>query len=137
LSLSPWLQKRYGFQQVQTISLARPEWNALVAGDVDSPHLQRLRDRLALAQLGRPEAIIAFAAESQTDSVEGPRARTHVQQAAMTLRSFALPVEVIGVWVNEHWDTGKCLIESEEIPVETALSRDGDPDHRYADAARN
>jgi hypothetical protein len=127
LSLSPWLKRRYGFEQLQTISLARSEWSALVTGDVESPQLQRLRDRLALAQLGRPEAIIALAAASQPSSDEGPDARTDVEQAAATLRSLGLPIAVIGVWVNEHWDTEECLIESEELSGETASSRASDP----------
>src|SRR3954469_424843 len=127
LSLSPWLKRRYGFEQVQTISLARPEWNALVAGDVDLPQLQRLKDRLPLAQLGQPEAILALAGASQSSSDERPHARPDVEQAVMTLRSFGLPIKVIGVWVNEHWDTEECLIESEELPVEPRRSCASEP----------
>jgi hypothetical protein len=120
LSPVPWLRTRYGIEQVQTISLGWPVWDALVAGELDSPHLKRLKDRLALAQLSRPEAIVVVGgAVPQPSSDERPQARLEVERVVSNIRSLGLPIEVIGVWVNEHWTSDDCLIESEELPLGT------------------
>jgi hypothetical protein len=117
LSLIPWLRTRYGIAQVHTVSLAWPEWDALVAGDIDSPHLRRFKDRLALAQLCRPEAVVVVGgAVPQPSRDERPQARREVERVVSQIRAWGLPLEVIGVWVNEHWGADDCLIESEELP---------------------
>ncbi len=116
LSLIPWLRTRYGIEQVQTVSLAWPEWDALVAGDIDSSHLKRFKERLALAQLCRPEAVVVVGgAVPQPSRDERPQARREVERVVGQIRALGLPLEVIGVWVNEHWGADDCLIESEEL----------------------
>jgi hypothetical protein len=118
LSLIPWLRTRYGIEQVHTVSLAWPEWDALVAGDIDSPHLKRFKDRLALAQLCRPEAVVVVGgAVPQPSRDERPQARREVERVVSQIRAWGMPLEVIGVWVNEHWGADDCLIESEELPL--------------------
>jgi ribosome-associated translation inhibitor RaiA len=127
LSLTPWLRTRYGIEQVQTISLGWREWDALVAGALDLPHLKRLKDRLALAQLSRPEAIVVVGgAVPQPSCDERPQARSEVERVMSNVRSLGLPVEVIGVWVNEHWTSEDCLIESEELPLRTGFGSNSD-----------
>jgi hypothetical protein len=118
LSLIPWLRARYGFQQLQTVALSWREWDALVAGDMNSPQLARFKDRLALAQLTRPEAVIVVGGASpQASCDERPQARQEIQRVVSHIRSFGLPIEVIGVWLNEHWSDEDCLLESEELPL--------------------
>jgi ribosome-associated translation inhibitor RaiA len=120
LSLVPWLRTCYGVEQAQTISLDWREWDALVAGDLDSSHLTRLGDRLALAQLSRPDVIVVVGGAVPHPSYdERPQARVEVEQVVENVRSLGLPIEVIGVWVNEHWSSDDCLIESEELPLRT------------------
>jgi hypothetical protein len=117
LSLIPWLRSRHGIGQVQTISLSRLEWDALGSGELDSPHLKRLRERLALAQLSLPDAIVvAGGAAPQSSWEKRPQARVELERALNTVRLLGLPVEVIGLWVNEQWRPDDCLIESEELP---------------------
>jgi ribosome-associated translation inhibitor RaiA len=123
LSLVPWLETRYGIDQVQTILLSWDEWDTLAAGDLEAPGLKRLRDRLALAQLCRPEAIVVVGGGASSD--ERPDARAEVERIAANLRSLRMPVEVIGVWASEHWSGDDCLIESEELP-RTAPQRSPD-----------
>jgi hypothetical protein len=118
LSLTPWLRTRYGIEQIQTVSLGWPEWDALVAGEMDSSHLRRIKDRLALAQLSRPEAIIVVGgAVPQASYDERPQARSEVERIVGNIQSLGLPLEVIGVWVNERRTSGEWLIESEELPL--------------------
>jgi ribosome-associated translation inhibitor RaiA len=118
LNLIPWLRTRYGIEQLQTVSLGWPEWNALVAGELDSPHLKRIKDRLALAQLCRPEAIVIVGGTvPQASYDERPQARSEVERIVGNVQSLGLPIEVIGVWVNERWTSDECLIESEELPL--------------------
>jgi hypothetical protein len=121
LSPIPWLRTRYGIGQVQTISLSRLEWDALGRGDLGSPHLTRLKDRLALAQLSLPDAVVvAGGAAPHASWEQRPQARVELERALDGVRSLGLPVEVIGLWVNEHWTPDDCLIESEELPPPTA-----------------
>jgi ribosome-associated translation inhibitor RaiA len=123
LSLIPWLRTRHGIDHVQTVSLGSSEWDALVAGELKSPRLERLKDRLALAQLSRPHAIVVVGgAVPQLSCDERPQVRPDVERVVNNIRSFGLPIEVIGVWVNEHWTSEDCLIESEELP---RLARNG------------
>ena len=136
LSLVPWLRARYGIEQVQTISLSWREWDALVAGDVHAPHLRRFKDRLALAQLCHPEAIIVAGGAAQRPACddahdERPQARHEVEDVVCHIRGLGLPVDVIGVWVNEHWTADDCLIESEELPLSSPAraGRENESDH--------
>ena len=127
LSLIPWLRTRYGIEQVQTVSLGWSEWDALMAGELDSPHLKRLKDRLALAQLCRPDAIVVVGgAVPQPSWNERPQARSEVERVVEQRPVVGLPIEVIGVWVNEHWTSDDCLIESEELPLPTGQGRASD-----------
>jgi hypothetical protein len=124
LSLIPWLRTRYGIEQVHTLSLAWPEWEALLAGEMESLQLERFKDRLALAQLCRPEALIVVGgAEPQPWCDERPQGRTEVERVVNNLRALDLPTEVIGVCANEHWTSDECLIESEKLPA--AANRGG------------
>jgi hypothetical protein len=127
LSLIPWLRTRHGIDQAQTVSLGSSEWDALVAGELKSPHLKLLKDRLALAQLSRPGAIVVVGgAVPQPSCDERPQVRPEVERVVDSVRSFGLPIEVIGVWVNEHWTSEDCLIESEELPRLTGHRSDSD-----------
>jgi hypothetical protein len=118
LSLIPWLRTRYGIEQVHTVSLTWPEWDALVAGDIDSRHLKRFKDRLALAQLCRPDTVVVVGgAVPQPSRDEPPQARREVERVVRQILAWGMPLEVIGVWVNEHWGADDCLIESEELPL--------------------
>jgi hypothetical protein len=120
LSLTPWLRTRYGLEQLQTVLLDWPEWDALVAGELDSPHLRRIKDRLALAQLCCPQAIVVVGgAVRQASYDERPQARSEVKRIVVNVQSFGLPIDVIGVWVNERWMSEECLIESEELSLAT------------------
>jgi hypothetical protein len=135
LSLIPWLRARYGIERVQTLCLARPEWDALAAGEARSLYLERLKDHLALAQLGRPEAIVVVGgAAPRASSCARSHGRREVERALSHLRSWDLPAEVIGAWVTEHWDAEQCLIESEELPLrpdETAVFQADEGEEMY------
>jgi hypothetical protein len=129
LSLIPWFRTRYGIEEVQTLSLTWPEWDALVAGETGSPHLKRFTDCLALAQLTRPEAIVVVGSAVPRPSVdEQPRARREVERVATTIQALGLPTEVIRVWVNECWRAEDCLIESEELPLSAERTSSVDSD---------
>ena len=120
---------RHGIDQVQTVSLGSLEWDALVAGELESPHLKRLKDRLALAQLSRPDAIVVVGgAVSQPSSDVRTKARVEVERVVNNVRSLRLPIEVIGFWINEHWTSDDCLIESEELPLRTGQTSGSEGD---------
>ena len=129
LSLTPWLRARYGIEQVQNLTLSWVEWDALVTGDLASPHLTRFKERLALAQPGQPEAIVVVGgAVPQSSRDERPQARREIERVVDHVRSWNLPIEVIGVWVNEHWTSDDCLIESEELSLPRSNQRDRERD---------
>ena len=119
LSLIPWLRTRYGIDQVQTISLSCPEWDALVTDDMAAPQLKRFKDRLALAQLCHPEALIVVGGGGDAEPAcqQRPQSRWELERVVRHLRALRLPVELIGVCVNEHWGQDNCLIESEELQL--------------------
>ncbi len=134
LSLIPWLRARYGVEQLHTLSLAWPEWDALVAGEVESPQLERFKDRFALAGLGQPQAVIVVGGAVPKPSWnEPPQTRTEVQRIVKTLGALDLPVDVLGVWVDEHWTADDCLIESEELtPPASRAARHHEDEELYA-----
>jgi ribosome-associated translation inhibitor RaiA len=136
LSAIPLLRARYGIEQVQTVSLRGCEWDALVERELSSPHLKRLKDRLALAHLCRPEAVVLLgAAPASQPSRDEPRTRREMQQVMNSLRYFGLGVDVIGVWVDERWTPDDCMVESQEVPLEKG-SDDGGNWRRAARAER-
>ena len=115
LRLGPWLQARYGVEQLQRISLTGVEWDGLASGPESSAAAERLRDRLTLALLCRPELVVV-AGSPAVDTVRhgGPRSRQDVERIAERIRSWNLPVAVVGMWVEERSNAEARLMRSEE-----------------------
>jgi hypothetical protein len=66
---------------------------------------ERLKERLALSLLGRPEVVVvAGYPPADTLPQVTPRSPQDVGRIAEHIRSWALPVEVVGVWVRERWE---------------------------------
>jgi hypothetical protein len=116
VGLGPWLRARYGIEQVQTISVSAVEWNGLAA-ERERPHAaERLRDRLSLALLGQPELLLVAGHPSvERRWPSWPRSPRHVERIVQRIKSWELPAEVVGVWMNERWDVDECVVEPEEL----------------------
>jgi hypothetical protein len=116
LGLGPWLRTRYGIEQLQMISVSGVEWVGLASDSEGAYPVDRLRHRLALSLLGRPELIVVAGHPPLDDVWQAwPRSRWDVERIVERIRSWDLPVEVIGMWVNERWDADECLVESEAV----------------------
>ena len=117
--MRPWLRARYGVEEVQSLTLSRREWVGLAADEADAPMLGRIRDRLALAQLCKPELIAVLSHPAPMDSrAERLRSRREVERMVRRLQAWGVPAEVVGVWVGEQWDVEGCVVESEELHLE-------------------
>ena len=132
LSLRPWLRARYGIDEVQSITLSRGAWSDLAydeLGEVDAG----LRDRLALALLGKPDLIVVLGHQSPRDSGAGrPTSREEVERVVERVRSLRVSTEVLGVWTNEDWDAASCLVESEELGLRRYPKGDAGSDEAIA-----
>jgi hypothetical protein len=116
MGLGPWLRTRYGIEQVQTISVTGVEWDGLAAEREKTHAAERLKDRLSLALLGQPELfVVAGHSAFERRWHSWPRSRRDIERIAQRIKSWDLPTEVVGVWMNERWDVDECVVESEEL----------------------
>jgi hypothetical protein len=114
--LGPWLRARHGIEQLHTISVTGVEWDGLTSHGDRSRAAERLRERLALSLLGRPElVVVAGFPPVDTDWHAWPRSRRDVERIVERIRSWDLPAKVVGVWVDERWGVDECVVESEEV----------------------
>jgi hypothetical protein len=90
ISIVPWIRRRYGIEQVQQIALSWLEWDALVTGEMDSPHLRRVKERLTLAQFSQAESIVVIGEMSNVPSdQERMHARHQLERVVRNMRSEA------------------------------------------------
>jgi|GEM_PF-3351898 len=96
-----WLRWRYGVEHLHTIRLTGVEWDGLSSPREGNQAAERLKDRLALSLLGRPE-LIAVIGHPPTDPAwrQWPRSREDVRCIAERIAAWDLPVHVVGVWID-------------------------------------
>jgi hypothetical protein len=110
-----WLRTRYGVEQVQTINLTRVEWDGLAMDRENTHAAERLKDRLSLSLLGRPELLVVAGHRSFDKRWHSwQRSPRDVERIVGRISSWELPVEVVGAWLNERRDADERLVESEE-----------------------
>ena len=103
LGLRRRLRARYGIEQFQQTSLTPAEWDAAAAGAVDRPEVERLRCRLALAQLGVARLIVVVGCDTPGGhGAEGPpRSWADVAGLVARIRSWRILGEVVGLWAGD------------------------------------
>ena len=69
------LRARHGIDQFQYVTLMPAEWDAIIRRRDDVPEVKRLRDRLAIAMLGRANliAVVGYAAAGRSNGERTPR----------------------------------------------------------------
>jgi hypothetical protein len=91
----------------------------------DAPGVERLRDRLAIAMLGRANliAVVGCAAAGRSgDQGSGdqrtPRSWSDVQRLADRIRTWDVSAPVVGIWTDNDGGTAAAMHAPGHTPVE-------------------
>jgi hypothetical protein len=134
---APWLSRNFGVEQLARPTVSDSVWEA--AADCDHELLESLRDRLALSLLARPMLVVILgsAAGRSAAAVDSVREQARVRALAEVIREWALPVEVMGLWINRDGEP-QHLVEAPEVPTDPELDEqhvwqdDGSQNRAYA-----
>lgn len=141
-ALRRWLREHYGIEQIQTLRLAAVEWDGLASRAANPIAADRIGSRLALCLLGRPAMVVVFGHEAANElRGTGPRSRQELWRVVRRLRTWQLPVPVMGVWwtnptrTADHATDPSTLVPIDDAAdVEPAAVADDDRDNSEAPA---
>lgn len=98
-----YVKDKYGVDYVDVITEPGP--NKLLAERGDEALLASIRRRLEISVLkhGSRHVVIVGHHDCAGNPVEKETQLRQIADAVETVRSWGLPCEVAGVWVDEHW----------------------------------
>lgn len=105
--LRRWLMDRHEVQSLQTVTIDAVEWDGLASQHVSRVAADRVKSRLALARLGRPALVVVLGHPGRLNMRQVcPPSRSELRQIVRRLRSWLMPVPVIGVWASDRLRSG-------------------------------
>lgn len=120
LPVIQWIKERFGVDHVDNITEAGS--NHILAQHVE-PNLSNVKYNLGISVNGHGSRIVALSGHH--DCARNPVPRdvqiAQVMEGLETLRSWNLPVRILGLYVNEDWEV-ELLYDSDEGPVDLPLS---------------
>ncbi len=128
-SALPWLMRNHGVERLSRMTVTSAAWEA--AADGNERAIRTLRDRLALALLGRPVFVVVLGSAGGPDAapVDSSREESRVGALAAAIRRGSLPVEVIGLWMGREGEPHP-VVEGPEIPAYAELDEHRTPPSR-------
>ncbi|MCC6240119.1 MAG: hypothetical protein IT448_07470 [Phycisphaerales bacterium] len=108
-----WLRDQYGVEQVIRLSLPAGLWRKAALG---SSLAMNLRERLSLSMLCWPQLIVVAGRASPADGIESQQAeRQQVQRIVGQLRLLAVPMPIVGVWMQPSGEVHEDEVFSELV----------------------
>jgi hypothetical protein len=98
-----YLKQALGLDYVDTVTEPGPD-RILAEGPVSLAESIRRRVLISVEKHGSRHVAIVAHHECAGNPVEKAAHLAHLRKAADTVRSWNLPVAVIGLWVNERWE---------------------------------
>jgi hypothetical protein len=105
-----WLQRRYGIEQVRSLTISDAEWDELAGNVPESGKGTRIEGHLALAHLGKP-ALIVVAGHPLPSGRRNRRFRSRhdVEAVVRRIQSWGVASDVVGVWISDGWEAEECF----------------------------
>lgn len=110
-----WIKDRFGVDYVDNITDAGP--NRTLSQHLE-PYITDIKHNLTISVKGHGSKIVTLSGHH--DCVRNPVSRDlqirQVMEGVETLRSWDLPVRILGLYVNENWEV-EVLYDSADDPV--------------------
>jgi hypothetical protein len=102
LPVNSWMKEKFGVDFVDTITEPGP--NGVLANNKE-PLVTSIKDRVLISVNGHGSRMIALVGHHDCAGNPGPKDMQldHMMKGIEVLRSWALPVHILGLWVGEDW----------------------------------
>jgi hypothetical protein len=102
LPVNSWMKEKFGVDFVDTIT--EPGLNGVLANNKE-PLVTSIKDRVLISVNGHGSRTIALVGHHDCAGNPGPKDMQldHMMKGIEVLRSWALPVHILGLWVGEDW----------------------------------
>jgi hypothetical protein len=97
-----WMKEKFGVDYVDTITEPGP--NGVLAKN-DEILVKTIKDRVLISVNGHGSRVIALVGHFGCAGNPGPRDMQdeHVMKGLEVIRSWDLPVRILGLWIGEDW----------------------------------
>lgn len=102
LPVSNWLKERYSVSHVDTITA--PGVNRIFS-ETNMDKIEQLKSNVMVSINAHGSDIVAIAGHHGCagNPVTKDEHLNHIRKASEIIKSWNLPVKVVGLWVNENW----------------------------------
>jgi hypothetical protein len=122
--LKPWLQRRYGIEQVRSLTISDAEWDELAGNVPESGKSTHISGRLALARLSKPALFVVAGHQLPSGRRNRrPRWRHDVAAVVRRIRSWGVANDVVGVWMSDVSGPEECFVAADDAQS-AALAED-------------
>jgi hypothetical protein len=107
-----WMRERFGVEYVDTITEPGP--NGILAANRE-PLVSTIKDRVLISVNGHGSRTVALIGHHDCAGNPGPREMQddHVMKGLEVIRSWDLPVRILGLWIGEEWKV-EVIYDSDE-----------------------
>jgi len=111
LPVNEWMKEKFGVDFVDTITEPGP--NGVLTNN-KVPLVSSIKDRVLISVNGHGSRTIALVGHHDCAGNPGPKEMQldHVMKGVDVIRSWDLPVRMLGLWVGENWNV-EVLYDSE------------------------
>lgn len=104
LPVNEWVKKEYGVDYVDTITEPGPI--RILADNKDVGSIKR-RVLISVNKHGSKNVAIVGHHDCAGNPVDKATQLSHLENSVMTVRSWGLGVNVVGLWVDDNWRVNK------------------------------
>lgn len=101
--VADWMKRNYGIDYVDRIIEPGPD-RLLSSGVKD--HIEQVKRKVGVSVNAHGSRVIAIAAHHDCagNPVTKEEHLAQIRKCVATVKSWNLPVQVVGIWVNEEWN---------------------------------
>lgn len=103
MPVSEWIKGRYGVQYVDMIT--EPGCDKVVCG-TDDATIEKIKSKALISINAHKSSLVAIAGhyDCAGNPVSKEEHLNQIKRCVETIKSWNLPIETVGLWVNERWE---------------------------------
>ena len=102
LPVIEWMKEKYGLDFIDAITEPGPD-DMMSSGNIMSIASIRTRVEISVNQHGSRVVVIVGHHDCAGNPVSREMHMLQVEKSMEVIKSWGMPVEIAGVWVNENW----------------------------------
>ncbi len=102
LPVNEWMREKFGVDYVDAITEPGP--NGILASGKE-PYVSTIKERVLISVNGHGSSVIVLVGHHDCAGNPGPKEMQdeHVMKGIEVIRSWDLPVRILGVWIGDDW----------------------------------